>query len=98
MKLEFRTHNLSTASINLSEATRLFGVQIGRKYVQRLAVLRATDNFSHLYGHRALKLHSLKGDRAEQYAVSLTENYRLIIEKIEEDHIRIINVEDSHGN
>ena len=84
--------------MSLSEASRLFGVAMGRKYIQRLAVLRAADNFSQLYGLRALRLHPLKGDRAGQYAITLTGNYRLIIEKVKEDKVRIMDVEDYHGN
>ena len=98
MKQEFASNRLEIAGVSLSEASRLFGVPIGRKYIQRLAVLRAADKFAELYGHRALRLHALKGKRAGQYAITLTGNYRLIIEKIEEDAVRIINVEDYHGD
>ena len=98
MKIEFASHRLADASVSLSEASRLFGVPIGRKYLQRLAVLRATDKFTQLYGHRALHLHPLKGNRARQYAITLTGNYRLIMERVEEDKVRIIDVEDYHGD
>ncbi len=98
MKIEFSSHRLADASVSLEQASRLFGVPIGRKYIQRLAVLRATDKFAQLYGHRALRLHPLKGNRAGQYAITLTGNYRLIIEKVEEDRVRIMDVEDYHGD
>lgn len=98
MELEFSSRRLAEASVSLLEASRLFGVPIGRKYIQRLAVLRATDKFGQLYGHRALRLHPLKGNRAGQYAITLTGNYRLIMERIEEDKVRIMAVEDYHGD
>ena len=98
MYIEFSSHRLEAASMSLSEASRLFGIPIGRKYIQRLAVLRATDKFSELYGHRALRLHSLKGNRTGQYSIIITGNYRLILEKIGEDRVLIIDVEDYHGN
>lgn len=98
MHIDFSTHRLYEASLSLSESSRLFGIPIGRKYLQRLAVLRATDKFTQLYGHRALRLHPLKGNRAGQYSITLTGNYRLIIEKIQEDQVRIVDVEDYHGN
>ncbi len=98
MDIEFATTRLAVASRSLSEASRLFGIPIGRKYIQRLAVLRATDNFAQLYGHRSLRLHPLKGDRAGQYAMTLTGNYRLIIERLSEDEVRVQDVEDYHGN
>lgn len=98
MHIEFATNRLANAGVSLVEASRLFGVPIGRKYIQRLAVLRATDNFIELYGHRALRLHPLKGKRTGQYAMTLTGNFRLIIEKVQEDSVRIMDVEDYHGD
>ena len=98
MNIEFASNHLSGASVSISEASRLFGVPIGRKYIQRIAVLRATDKFGQLHGLQALRLHPLKGNRAGQYSVNLNENYRLIIEKVQEDTVRIIDVEDYHGN
>ena len=98
MDIEFATSRLGGASLSLSEATRLFGVPIGRKYIQRMAVLRAVDTFAQLYGYRALRLHLLKGDRAGQHAITLTGNYRLILEQISQDAVRILGVEDYHGD
>ena len=98
MHIEFSSNRLADASVSFSEASRLFGVPIGRKYIQRLAVLRATDKFTQLYGHQALRLHPLKGNRAGQYSITLTGNYRLIVEKVKEDTVRIIDVEDYHGD
>ena len=98
MEIEFATNRLAAAGVSLSEATRLFGVPIGRKYIQRLAVMRAADKFTELYGHRALRLHPLKGDRAGQYSMTLTGNYRLILERVSEDVARVLDVEDYHGD
>ena len=98
MQIEFSTNRLADASVNLSEANRIFGVPMGRKYIQRLAVLRAADKFSQLYGHQALRLHPLKENRAGQHSMILTGNYRLIVEKVKEDKVRIVDVEDYYGN
>jgi proteic killer suppression protein len=98
VNIEFSSHCLQEASLNLAEASRLFRVPIGRKYMQRLAILRATEKFTELFGHRALKLHPLKGERAGEYAMTLTGNFRLIMEKKKEDTVRIVDVEDYHGN
>ena len=98
MDIAFATHQLARASTSLSEATRLFGVPIGRKYIQRLAVLRAADKFNQLRGHRALRLHPLTGNRTGQHAVTLTGNHRLIVERISEDEVRVLDVEDYHGD
>jgi toxin HigB-1 len=84
--------------LDFAESSRIFGVPIGRKYIQRVLVLRAAENFSQLFGIQSLKLHPLKGNRAGQYAINLTGNYRLILEKAGEDKVRIVDVEDYHGD
>jgi plasmid maintenance system killer protein len=96
--IEFSSNRLSSASTNLSESSRLFGVPIGWKFIQRLAILRAVDKFSQLYGLKALPLHPLKGNRSGQHAITFTGKYRLIIEKKEEDVVRIVNVENYLGD
>jgi len=98
LKIEFSSRRLANAGESIYEAGRLFGIPIGRKYIQRLAVQRAIDKFSQIFGHQALRLHSLKGNRSGQYAITLTGNYRLILERVEEDTVRIVDVEDYHGN
>ena len=97
MDIEFAAARLLRASRSLSEATRHYGVLVGRKYIQRLVIIRAVDEFSQLYGLSALRLHQLSGNRAGQYAVTLTGNYRLIIEPTTEESVRILGVEDYHG-
>jgi plasmid maintenance system killer protein len=96
--IEYSSGRLAEASLSISEATHLFGVAIGRKYIQRVAILKAVDKFSQLYGISTLRLHQLKGPSAGEYSITLTGNYRLLIQKIEEDKVRVINVEDYHGN
>lgn len=71
---------------------------IGRRYVQRLGIIRATDHFRELYGHRALRLHPLRGDRSGQYGIALSANFRLILQRITEEKVRVLDVEDYHGD
>lgn len=98
VNIEFSNNHLSEASLSLSTASRQFGVPIGRKYIQRILIIRAADKFTQLFSFQALRLHPLKGDRAGQHAITLTGNYRLIIQKIAEDTVRIVDVEDYYGN
>jgi len=98
VKLEFSTNRLTESSISLAKASCLFGVPIGRKYIQRVLLLRAVEKFNSLFGMQALRLHPLKGNRAGQYSIILTGNYRLFIEKVTDDTIRIVAVEDYHGD
>ena len=98
MEVEYSTGRVATASLSITEAIRQFGTTIGRKYIQRIMVMRAADKFSQLYGHQALRLHPLNGDRVGQYAMKLTGNYRLIVESIQEDKVLVVGVEDYHGD
>jgi toxin HigB-1 len=98
VELEFLSKHLDKASLDFSESSRIFGTQIGRKYIQRLDILRAVEKFSQLYGFQALRLHPLKGNHTGQYAIILTGNYRLIVEKIKEDKVLIVDVEDYYGD
>ena len=98
MEIDFSSNRLNNAGSSLSEASRIYGVPIGRKYIQRLNILRAVEKFSQLFGFQALRLHPLKGNRAGQYSIILTGNYRMIVEKIKEDKVRIVDVEDYHGD
>jgi proteic killer suppression protein len=98
VELEFLLKHLDKASLDFSESSRIFGTQIGRKYIQRLDILRAVEKFSQLYGFQALRLHPLKGNRTGRYAITLIGNYRLIVEKIREDKVNILDVEDYHGD
>ena len=98
MEIEFATNRLGAAGRSLSEATRQFGMPVGRRYIQRLGIIRATDHFRELYGHRALRLHPLRGDRSGQYGMTLSANFRLILERISEDKVRVLDVEDYHGD
>lgn len=98
MEIEFATGRLEDASLSLAQASRLFGMPMGRKYIQRIGVLRATTGLGELYGLRALRFHALNGDRAGQFAMTLTGNYRLVIERIADDRVRVLSVEDYHDN
>jgi plasmid maintenance system killer protein len=98
VEIEYSNNKLAVAGVSITESIRLLGVSAGRKYIQRLTILRATDKFHQLYGHQALHLHQLKGDRVGQYAITLTGNYRLIIKVIQEDRVLVLGVEDYHGD
>ena len=51
-----------------------------------------------LYGHRSLRPHPLRGDWPGQLAMRLTGDHRLIIEPVRERAVRILGVEDYHGD
>jgi plasmid maintenance system killer protein len=50
------------------------------------------------YVFQALRMHPLKGNHGGQYSITLIGNYRLIIEKVQEDKVCVIDVGDYHGD
>ena len=102
----------------------------GRKYIQRLGILRSVANIDELYalrplrlypliepmyeqrhgmlsvienlgdlsGIRALMQHRPWGNRYAQYAINVAGSSRLIFERVEEDRVRVLGVEDLHGD
>ena len=70
---------------------------MGRRYVQRIDVLRAAPTVAELYERRALRFHALTGDRAGQYAINLTGRIRLIVTVGDERSVTVYGVEDYHG-
>lgn len=72
-----------------SEAIRRWGVDVGRKYINRVSTLYAVESIDDLYKIPQLKFHPLTGNRKGQYAISLTGRARLIVE-FEENQIIIV--------
>ena len=59
MDIELATTKLADAAHSLESASRLFGRPIGRKYIQRLGILRSVANIDELYALRPLRLYPL---------------------------------------
>ena len=98
MKLRYASRRLREASLSIDAATKAFGRQAGRKYIQRIGQIRASPRFHNLYDLRSLRFHPLAGSGKGQYAMNITGNFRLVLEQVTEEEVRITNVEDYHGN
>ena len=79
MDIAFRSAALRRCYENEVTATRQWGSVVGRKYIQRITVLMAAEKLTDLFQIRALRLHSLEGDREGQYAITVHERWRLIL-------------------
>ncbi len=91
--IKFRTRKLEKCFLNSRQAVKEFGSQVGRKYIQRINIIRSTRSLEDLKALPGLRCHSLKGDRAGQYAVNLTGFYRLIF-IVEGDTLNIVTIEE----
>ena len=100
MEIRFRTKKLQKRYENAKEAERAFGVQVARKYIQRVGILKSARYFDDLYKIPSLKFHPLKGNREGQYAIKLTGYWRLIIINDGDifDIAKIEEVSDHYGD
>lgn len=103
MKITYKNNKLEKICTDFSKAKKVYGNQIATKLIQRINELEASNNLYDMSQIRSARLHQLKGNRKEEYAIMLTGNYRLILtstagniklEKIEE--ARIEDIEDYH--
>ena len=63
---------------NHQEAIKAYGKQVGRKYIQRINIIKSATDVNELCILPGLRCHPLKGDRAGQWALKLTGYFRLI--------------------
>lgn len=93
MIVQFHTGKLEKCYLESKQSVREFGALVGRKYIQRIGIIKATHNLDDLKKLPGLRCHPLKGDRLGQYAVNLTGFYRLIF-TLEGDILNIAVIEE----
>jgi len=91
--VQFRTGKLEKCYLESKQSVREFGSSVGRKYIQRINIIKAIDNLDDLKKLPGLRCHPLKGDRLGQYAINLTGFYRLIF-TLEDDVLNIAVIEE----
>ena len=79
MEIRFKTNKLQKQYENSKDAIKAHGVDVAKKYIQRVNILKSANSFEDLYTMPTLKFHALTGNRKGEFALSLTGFYRLII-------------------
>jgi toxin HigB-1 len=108
MIIEFKTKKLKNQCENHLIANKDFGVNIGKKLIQRINELQAATSLLDIKSIHSARLHQLKGNRKNEFAVDLFAQYRLVFsvkdnqkkEENEYENIAIIRIEevvDYHG-
>lgn len=93
MIAKFRTRQLESCFKEYRKASRVYGEQIARKYIQRITIIQASQNLDELTKLPGLRCHALKGERKGQYAVNLTGFYRLIF-TLTGNQLEIVMIEE----
>lgn len=92
MEVRFRTRKLQGHYERSAEAIKAYGEQVGRRYVQRINIIKAARDIDELKVLPALRCHQLKGVRASEWAVNLTD-YRRLIFTLEGKRLEIARIE-----
>ena len=97
MEVRFGNQQLRRCFERSATATRRWGPDVGRRYIQRIQALYAAERFADLFTIRAFRLHPLGGDREGQYALTLVGRWRIIV-RPERDLIVVEEVTNHYGD
>jgi proteic killer suppression protein len=93
LEVTYRTRHLERCYAEHKLAVREFGADVGRRYIQRINLLKAAQSIDDLPRLPGLRFHALSGDRQGQYAVNLTGFYRLIL-TLQGSELQIVRIEE----
>lgn len=93
MEITFKTNALQKQFEKSSEAFKAYGNQIGRKYIQRINIIKQSKNINELQSIPSLKCHQLKGERKGEWAIKLSGFFRLIF-TLHGENLTIVRIEE----
>lgn len=93
MIVKFKTRRLEICFKEHRKASKTFGEQIARKYIQRINIIQNSQSLSELMSLPGLRCHALKGARKGEYAINLSGYYRLIF-KLTGEQLEIVMIEE----
>lgn len=98
IEISYKTKQLFKVCEDAEVATKKYGRKMAEKIQQRIGEIRAATSVEMLVQCRIGQCHLLQGDRKGQYAMVLTQPYRLIFEKLDKNIIavEIIEIVDYH--
>jgi len=91
--IRFRTNTLQKQYKESAYAIAAYGKQVGRKYIQRINIIKESKNIDQLSSIRALRCHPLKGKRKGEWAINLTGYDRLIF-TLHGEKLEIVRIEE----
>jgi proteic killer suppression protein len=93
MKVVFRTRKLEKQYCESARAIRAYGNSVGRRYIQRVNIIKQAKNLDELKRLPGLDCHPLGGDRQGQYSLTLIDRWRLIF-TLQGQAMEIIQIEE----
>ncbi|MEB2296503.1 MAG: type II toxin-antitoxin system RelE/ParE family toxin [Ignavibacteria bacterium] len=93
MQVRFRTNTLKKQYEISDKAISAYGIKVGRRYIERINIIKKSHSIDDLKATRILRCHQLKGDRKGEWAINLTEFYRLIF-TLHGNNLEIAQIEE----
>jgi len=93
VQIKFRNNDLEKCFGSYKLACRTWDALVAKRYIGRINIIQTVKDLNELCGLPVLKCHPLKGNRAGQYAISLTGFYRLIF-TLQGEQLEIVMLEE----
>ena len=93
MQIIFKTPKLEKQYESSQKAIRAYGAQVGRKFINRINILKSAKDLPVIMGISVLRCHPLSGNRDGFHSITLHGRWRLIL-KIDESTPGIVGVEE----
>lgn len=89
MEIIFKNSKTEKLINSDKELNKKYPVKVAKTVKLRMTQLIAFNDFSQVTHLPPLRLHKLTGDRSHQYAVDVSEKYRLVFEILDEEGLAI---------
>jgi plasmid maintenance system killer protein len=91
--VEFRSSRLRICYEKSEKATREWGDKVGRRYIERVNVLKHARSVDDLYRMPPLAFHPLKGGRRGFYALTVIDRWRMVVSFVDQE-MTIVRIEE----
>ncbi|SCZ81837.1 proteic killer suppression protein [Acidaminobacter hydrogenoformans DSM 2784] len=104
LHITYKTKTLEKECIDISKATRSYGLNCARILHRRIRELKASESVEEMIQHKIGRCHALKGNYDGKYALDLEHPFRLILERVSSNDttcgiqiVLLLEVKDYHG-
>lgn len=100
MEIAFKSRKLEKCYLSYKEAEKAYGARVARKFIERVNIIKAASSLDELRALPALGCHQLKGDRADQWVLKLTDRHRLVFRVVARTNtkVQIVEVSNHYGD
>ena len=98
MEVRFANNRLRRCYEDGKRATQVWGADVARRYVERVGILFIATEMEDLTKIKSLRFHPLIGNRAGEVAITLYGGWRLILDDVSDQSVRVKEVTNHYGD